>query len=50
MSKPKDEYTQQIAEEEYESLGEGARRDLLDFGSSEDTETEPPESSTGDSA
>lgn len=27
--RPKDVYTQQLAEEEYESYGEGARRDLF---------------------
>lgn len=32
MSRFKDEYTQQMVEEEYESLGEGARRDLFDLG------------------
>lgn len=32
MSRLKDEYTQQMVEEEYESLGEGARRDLFSLG------------------
>lgn len=36
MTKPKDEHTQQLIQEDMESLGEGARRDLLDNDSDQD--------------
>lgn len=35
MGRPKDDWTEQVADEELDSLGEGARRDLMDSNDDE---------------
>lgn len=32
MGRPKDDWTEQLMNEEMDSLGEGARREMLDYG------------------
>lgn len=39
MGRPKDDWTEQLMDEEMDSLGEGARREMLDYGGSNDEPT-----------
>lgn len=38
MGRPKDDWTAQLADEEMDQLGDGARREMLDFGNDESSE------------
>ncbi len=40
VGRPKDDWTEQLADEEMESWGEGARREMLDYGDSNDEAAE----------
>lgn len=38
MGRPKDDWTAQLADEEMDQLGDGARREMLDFGAYESSD------------